>query len=273
VTDTLTVAGVELPLVQTSDGPRLAAGGELATLAELVNAHLDGDLPELRERLQEGAPITPSPPVPNAAVLEILDRLLDLRATATEHAADLEPPGASAVDEAERTLARALAQRAGAPGRAEELARLDRRAAELDAMSDPAEAAARRRALLIEMEVLGLLSAVDASGELGGLPALASYHAAARRLAGYLASDERRAMLPGAGSAQVPGAAISLDWFRAAPPPGRDRTALGEALLAAATLGPEPEGEFFTQWDGRWYRVRWRRDDGNTPALLGLEPA
>ena len=179
----------------------------------------------------------------------------------------------SPVDEAERTLARALAQRPGAPGRAEELARLDERARELDAMTDPAEAAARRRALLIEMEVLGLLSSVDASGELTGLPTLASYHGAARRLAGYLSSEERQAMLPGAEPAHVPGAAISLDWFRAVPPPERDRTALGEALLAAATAGPEPEGEFFTQWQGRWYRLRWRRDDGNTPALLALEPA
>jgi hypothetical protein len=215
-------------------------------------------------------------------LLEILDRMLDLRATEAEHAQapppadDAPPPAAgSPVDEAQLMLARAVAGRPGAPGRAEELARLEQRGRELDAMDDPAEAAARRRAVLIELDGLRVLSGdEDVGRELRdlGLRTLSDYHAAAGRLLAYLGSDQRRAVRPAARRGPVLGAPISLDWFRRAPVESFDRTALGEALLAAASPENMIQARFYTQWHGRWYEVVWRRDDGETPALLQLTP-
>ncbi len=243
------------------------------------------------DAVMAGSSVTGAFVLPRSALLEILDRMLDVRAQAAEHADGAapaaaamakasEPPSESIADEAQDVLARAVATRPGAPGRADELDRLEARAGELAAMEDSAEAAARRRTLLIELDVMGLLSGAEtAARELAELrlPALAGYHAAARRLLEYLANDERRELVRGAVPGPVLGAPVSLDWFRQGPevPDGYSVdgwTALGEALLTAATPSPTPEGEFFSQWAGRWYRVRWRRDDGNTPALLELEP-
>ena len=179
------------------------------------------------------------------------------------------------------SLESAALNRPGAPGRREELDRLEARAEELERMNDPAEADARRRTLLIEMNIAGLLSGRSTvTNELNelGLRALQSYAAAARRLLDYLNSPERRELVPDALAEPVLGARVSLDFFRQGPlvPAGQSErrwTALGEALLVAARPGPTVKGEFFTQWDGRWYHVVWRRDDGNTPALLELAPA
>jgi hypothetical protein len=235
--------------------------------------------------IMAGSSETGSFTLPRSALLEILDRMLDLRATDAEHAPP-EPPSSAAAEPPEdagpppatgdgdqRLLARALAQRAGAPGRAEELARLEQRARELDAMDDPAAAAARRRAVLIELDGARVLSGGDdVTRELRdlGLITLIGYHAAAERLRTYLASDERRALQADARPSAVLGAPVSLDWFRRAPEENFERTALGEALLAGAHPEDTVQGRFYTQWQGRWYELTWRRDDGETPALLEL---
>ena len=323
-TQTLSAAGLELPLVSTADGPRMDDEGEFEGLAVLVNGFLNGLLPDLRERLREGdgagrggvyasglldgldpdregatwrrltgEPLGDDPVItgstetgsftlPRAALMEILDRMLDLRATVAEHAEAPAPPADEAssdpspVDEAQAMLARAVAARPGAPGRAEELARMERRASELDAMDDPSEASARRRAVLIELDGLRVLSGAEEVGrELRdlGLPTLSGYHAAASRLLAYLDSDDRRMLIPGAQPGPALGAPVSLDWFRRSPTEGFDEAALGEWLLAAAAPEDTIEGRFFTQSRGRWYELRWRRDDGETPALLELKPA
>jgi hypothetical protein len=44
-------------------------------------------------------------------------------------------------------------------------------------------------------------------------------------------------------------------------------------MLTASSADPAPDGGFYSQWDGRWYELRWRRDDGNTRALLSLREA
>jgi hypothetical protein len=182
------------------------------------------------------------------------------------------------VDQHQAELALAVTNRPGTPGRADELRRLEARAAELDAMTDEASADARRRTLLIELDVAGVLSGREAvEQELAELrlPVLGGYAAAARRLRTYLVSPERRRYVPDALAEDVVGARVSLDFFRSGPRPVADMselewTALGEALLTAATPDPTPRGAFYTQWDNHWYLVAWRRDDGNTPALLKL---
>jgi hypothetical protein len=237
--------------------------------------------------------------VPRSALLEILDRMRDLNVEAREGStvattpasapspaevagpdrptrADLQddPPA----DAPQARLASAVANRPGAPGRAEELHRLEARAQELDQMTDAAEAAARRRTLLIELDGAGLLSGrpgVTHELEDLELPTLLGYDLAARRLLGYLVSPERRELVPDALAEPVLGARVSLDFFRPAASISEGRStygwaAIGEALLVAASPGPTTEGQFYSQWDGRWYDVRWRRDDGNTPALLQL---
>ena len=310
--DVLEVAGVRLPLIDTAAGPRLDPDGDAAGLAIVVNGFLEGLLPDLPNQLRRRAPVhaaglyadtlpedadvteplepwrrlshsdvTDDPVIvgipgevsvlPRAALLEILDRMQELNA----HEPQKDNP---ATDTHEERLARAIANRPGAPGRAEELERLEARARELDAMSDPAEAAARRRTLLIELDGADVLSGrPEVARELSdlNLPTLLGYHAAARRLLDYLVSPERGELVPDALAEPVLGARVSLDFFRCGPqvpPDGTERrwTALGEAMLVASSPKPTVEGEFYSQWDGRWYHVRWRRDDGNTPALLDL---
>jgi hypothetical protein len=187
----------------------------------------------------------------------------------------------------EEAFAQAVAARPGAPGRAEILAALERRAAELDAwaarsrtVEHLAEEAARRRTLLIELDVAGLLSGADARAmraELERLPTLRAYHAAALALSHYLGGAVRRRSIPDATPEPIRGAPVSVDWFRLGPrtPPGADPeawTVLGESLLRGARL-EGPEGEFAAQADGRWYEVHWRADDARTPALLELRRA
>jgi hypothetical protein len=127
--------------------------------------------------------------------------------------------------------------------------------------------------VLIELDGLRVLSGgEDVGRELRnlGLSTLLGYHTAAGRLLAYLASDERRARRPDARPGPVAGAPVSLDWFRRTPAEDFERTALGEWLLAAASPEDTVQGRFYTQWEGRWYELVWRRDDGETPALLEL---
>ena len=41
----------------------------------------------------------------------------------------------------------------------------------------------------------------------------------------------------------------------------------------AADAEAGSEGALLVRQGGPWYRLRWRRDDGVTPALLTAEPA
>lgn len=309
----LEIDGLRLPIVNTALGPRISPEGELAGLAIVVNVFLNGALPQLWDALVRREPVAvanvhagPLPEttdraaslepwrrlsgsslnedavvvgipgeefvLPRAALLTILDRMQQLNARGPQAASEA---GAGPPRDA---LARAVANRPGAPGRAQELERLETRARELDEMIQPAEAAARRRALLIELDGAGVLSGrPEVAQELSeqALPALLTYQRAARRLLAYLVSPERGALIADAIAEPVLGARVSLDFFRDGPrvPPGRTEhgwTALGEAMLVASSPEPTAQGGFYSQWDGRWYEVRWRRDDGNTPALLEL---
>lgn len=308
------VDGLALPIVDTALGPRISPEGELAGLAIAVNAFLNGALPQLwdavvrREpvsvgdvharplavsdgdpaaslepwRRRSGSGVAEDPVevgtsavrfvLPRTALLNILDRMqrLDSGGPEPEPAGTTGSPG--------EVLARAVANRPGAPGRTDELERLETRARELDAMTDPAQAAARRRTLLIELDDAGVLSGrpevADELDELH-LTTLLGYCRAAGQLLDYLISPERRRFVPDALAEPVLGARVSLDFYRDGPrvPPGRTErgwTALGEALLVASSPDAAVAGGFYSQWDGRWYEVRWRRDDGNTPALLDL---
>ncbi len=89
--------------------------------------------------------------LPRTALLNILDRMQQLNRSGPQRRATQPATGGG-------SPRRAVANRPHAPGRADELERLETRARELDAMTDPAEAAARRRTLLIELDGAGVLS-------------------------------------------------------------------------------------------------------------------
>jgi hypothetical protein len=181
----------------------------------------------------------------------------------------------------------------------QDLALLEARALELETLP-PVEASARRRVLLVELEVAGLfdpdvgvqivlgnaLAAADwHAGECRRrYPLLLAYHDAARALLAYLLSDVRARRQPTAVAAarrdpRVRGAPVSLDWFRRPTPhpPELDRLdwlAVAERHLAAARVTPTGGGgEVFLRAAGAWWVLEWRTDDGVTPALVGSRKA
>jgi hypothetical protein len=119
---------------------------------------------------------------------------------------------------------------AGEPDDADraELAELETIAAAIDELAAVAEptvetlaaASAKRRFFLPRLEARGILDDRAEPAvvlERLGLARLASYHRAARELAGYLRSPERAKELPEAAPVPPIAASISLDWFRFPP--------------------------------------------------------
>lgn len=218
---------------------------------------------------------SPAVVVPRDVLLELLDRLTELRGGARPADA---PPAASA----EPLLA---------DGERAYFEELEQSARELDALAagprtedTVAEEHAKRRSLLTALGANGFFdkSARHANRrrlEDGGLHTLAAYQRAAMDLLAYLDSAERREWLPGAAPApSVLGAPVSVDWFRRPVTPQQGLSPYGwlawaEAQFAAATLQPGSEGSFLVRQGGPWYRLRWRKDDAVTPALVRAEPA
>ncbi|ONI76078.1 hypothetical protein ALI144C_35865 [Actinosynnema sp. ALI-1.44] len=154
---------------------------------------------------------------------------------------------------------------------------LDSRARALDDLTmtaaDPEQVAlthVRRRGLLADLSVAAYPGGSADELERDGLVWLAGYVRAAEARAAYLVSDQRAAVGP-TGDVDV-----SLDWFRlAAPvPPGVDPLtwlARWERILGAEPVGAGMAGFAMVREGGRWYRMEWRRDDGQRPALLRVE--
>jgi hypothetical protein len=88
----------------------------------------------------------------------------------------------------------------------------------------------------------------------------------------YLRSAERRRHVEGAYAQPILGAPISIDWFwHPSVPKGFEKYDwLGacERALGDAPSTEGPEGEVFTRFGSRWCRILWRRDDGQTPAIV-----
>jgi hypothetical protein len=173
-----------------------------------------------------------------------------------------------------------------APDR-ETFADLERRITDLDALpEDSAEASAKRRVLLVMLDQYGFFDPERQPGLRRGLwqgpwTAVGSVRAAAQSLTEYLSSPQRARFNPEQVNRKpdAAGAPISIDWFRF-PSPTPDLfedplvwTSWCEAWLRAARIeDPSPgRGEVFAQLAGRWCRLRWRTDDGRTPALLAAD--
>jgi hypothetical protein len=131
-----------------------------------------------------------------------------------------------------------------------------------------ARAAVRRRVFLADL----LAAALPGSAELeaAGYSRLAGYVRAVEARDAYLASGKRPAPGP-AGEVEV-----SLDWFRLGSPvpAGEDPDAWlarWEQVLGSEPVGPGVAGYALIREGGGWYRLEWRRDDGERPALLRVE--
>ena len=144
-----------------------------------------------------------------------------------------------------------------------------------------ATASAKRRFLLLELNEAGLLSELpsqDLRQQLEQLqsPNLLAYYTAAMELNAYLRSQERKKYFFDAKQEPIVGAPVSLDWFRlqVATPEAYSRydwLAFCESVFRMNhyTGGG---GEIYTHLGNQWYRLRWRTDDGVTPALLSAAP-
>ncbi len=213
----------------------------------------------------------PEVAVPRQALLELIDRVSELRG------ATAKPPGS--------WLFREIPiWHQPAPGEKEALRQLERQAEQLEMITRAprteetrARESVKRRFLLVELNALGILSYVgfaDKERWLGawGLDLTFGYARAARSLHFYFASQGRRLYFPDANDEPVLGARISLDWSRHSvpTPPGREPDEwLGfcEHVLSQATVTGY-EGTLLVREGGAWCEVSWRRDDGENPAVF-----
>jgi hypothetical protein len=166
------------------------------------------------------------------------------------------------------------------------LAALEARAAECDRMGGepgslgPEPAVLLRRAVLADLERVGLLAARDAGPKLIRLLGwdfthLAEWYEAVLAATRYLASPGRRRYLPEAQPEPVRAGPVCLDLFRGGlvvPETVEDPNewvAWGEWLLSDRPHGGE-QGEFLHHDQDGWVRVRWRRDHPDRAGLLAL---
>jgi hypothetical protein len=250
---------------------RPAPGVDYGRAAEVWRKHAGSEPGE--DVYAVGSAFSPDVIVPRTALLALLDRLIELRGGPL--AAPPPPPRpAPALTEHDRPYFEELEQKA----REVDALRVGPRDEEAIAQEH-----AKRRSLLLALDANGLLA--GAGGDAPALDlkdwhlyTLAGYRRAALALLAYLDSEERRERLPAAAAGRVLGAPVSLDWFRlnVAPQQGLSShawLAWAEAQFAASNLQPGSEGAVLVRHGGPWYRLRWRKDDGVTPALIAAETA
>lgn len=171
-----------------------------------------------------------------------------------------------------------------AEGEQELIADLEKQLVEFEALErrattaeERAELSAKRRFLLLDLNAGGLLdnkhwTAKSIWLEKWGFDTACRFYQAVLRLIEYFGSDERREFIPNAGVESVRGADISVDWFRSEqdPPAGISPyrwLAFCEEVFRSGEVGDVAEGEIFTKIDEGWVLIKWRRDDGTTPAM------
>jgi hypothetical protein len=164
--------------------------------------------------------------------------------------------------------------------RAVELDTLEKEKAETDAPSVElvATISAKRRFLLLELNAAGLFHEAHASNKrfwliTWELHTLLGYFEAALKLLAYFSSVDRRRYIPDAGLEPVPGARVSVDWYRIpgdSPEGFRPEQWLGycESILMTATSTEGGEGDIFVHQGKLRFQLYWRKDDGITPALV-----
>jgi hypothetical protein len=147
---------------------------------------------------------------------------------------------------------------------------------------EDARAHARRRLLLAQLQTAGILEPKHARWRLRWLEALGcevllTYQHAAVDLAEYRSSGARQRVFEAIAQPVPDEPHVSLDWFR--PASGRAPEAKQSswsatcetAVIAHADVGSY-SGEVFFEAGGEVYVLRWRRDDGITPALVSAHP-
>jgi hypothetical protein len=295
----LSAAGISLPLVPSPMGPRVSKDDERTEpLAWALNLGATGSIP-LTESLRAWRPIAGPEvaiypmeddddrsalaaawrelsgqelgddpwvisfgflsrrlAVPRSVLLELAVELARLRAEAPK------PPGP--------WLFRANPQwHEPAPGEDAALRPLEQIAARTDASGRPT--------ILRALERHGIFADAwwderAAWLDRWALPTLAEYARAARDMHRYLRSDERRRHVEEAGPQPILGAPVSIDWFRhPSVPKGYERYDWLGACERALRDAPSTEGaqgEVFIQVGNTWCRIGWRRDDGQTPAIV-----
>jgi hypothetical protein len=307
--DTLTAGGLTLPLVQGPFGPSISpmtdeakplswAVGEIPGLARALERGEeaatgqcrvrrpgeDEDLTEARRRWREltgeelgedvvivdASLIRRRLALPRAALLGIERALQELRDAAPKPAAPWlftpEPFHADPAPEEEAWI-RALEARALAFDRA------------VHPTDDATAHAAKRRALLFDLDAHGLFTDVSAHQRLAWLekwqlPTLASYARTAIEMHHYLRSTERRNHFPSATDEAILGAPVSIDWFRSPPASPAGMTpfawlAYCERMFKFSEPHNGGAGQIFTRFSPEQgpLVLFWRRDDAVHAAL------
>jgi hypothetical protein len=174
-----------------------------------------------------------------------------------------------------------LDKRSGPDTSAETFDYLEQRIAELDALpEDSPEASAKRRVLLLALDQHGFFDPrsqprLRRALWQGPWTRLKAVRAAAQSLTEYLASPERAARFPGAEPPPATAAPVSIDWIRypgARPDLFADERAWlawCEAWLQSSRVEASAgRGEAWAHVNETPWVLRWRTDDGVTPALV-----
>jgi hypothetical protein len=154
---------------------------------------------------------------------------------------------------------------------------LDTAQASAKTPDERADVTAKRRILLEELEEAGLLDETREHEKrewLEGwrMPTLRDYVDAALALRRYYASATRATYTLPPPPARLLDGGVSLDWFRLPSPTPADATpdtwlAFCEHVLHSNELSGV-SGEILSKVGRRWYQIRWRRDDGEHPAVV-----
>ena len=253
MTSVLSAGGVRLPLEYAADGPMVStrADPDVEPLAWVLNAAVTGMLPGLRDAVAAGEDevvqgLFAARPDPledherSAATWRRLsgqdpgDDSYVVGTTFSDHSVLVPRP---ALLEMLDALERLRAGGDGGPP-AGELDDLERRAAELERVADPAAASAKRRFLLLALDQAGVLGERPPAG-VDERPLLAGYREAAAELRRYLAGEERRSLVaePAAGRARRAGLARLVPPPLAAPEPARAPVPLARRRRGRAARG------------------------------------
>ncbi len=317
--NTLTIQGLRVKLSQTPYGPLLdRENSQLEPLVWIVNLALTDQLPGLAEKLEKGEnynyhgfSITrPNPQedwteallrwVNLTGELLVLDSDLYVLSTDSVHYSLLLPRQTlldllftlqryrqeSLLPAAPWLFSPESAFLSPAPdGEKELLQELEQAAISLDLLEkeqgQSAKVLAKRRVLLTQLELYGLLATYHAAEkqvwlENWNLPFLLAYYRAALELASYFTSSQRKKFPQNTYNGPLKNAPISLDWFRLkeTPPSGYDAfewLGFWEATLLVSNPEQGGFGSLMTQESGKWYQLYWRKDNGSTTALVKVE--
>jgi hypothetical protein len=289
------IGELEVPIEDTSRGPRVSdKAGELEALSWFVNLALEGRIPDLASVLQRNEEFrhkslhaTPlgdgryrlsvrfvaTPTIlPAATVLHVIETLSALKKEKTLVRA--------AVPVADIPLHRPPPKPLVRPPLPASWQALEHNAVNLDELTkrertpeNLEQEAELRRILWHDMSDLGVFERVPLA-----LPedvvTLRAYQTASQQLGKYLESHERAKFNPDARPTRMVEAPVSLDWFRLGPggagPTGFSAFEWLSYLEWVLTLSDRfgDCGEIAARFGDDWWRLFWRAEDGEHPAVV-----